>query len=243
MVAMCTGFIGPQRTASRAANTSSIPSPAMSEPSIPHYPADTTARKTELQVEKLQLEIAALKKDPPGFWARLLDQWQGTVITIILGAFAAFPNFIADKVKGSFDRVEQRSTQFDRLSGDLSAYVFAAEHVAEFYGGDATVATTPEDLAKEYSNAIGTLRRHEHAYRAMIARLWGAEANQRYTSVVAEVKEVDALVHQLNAELRPAPAAPPTPAVDAERAALIAKLGPAVKKLSADLPDFLGSLE
>ena len=203
------------------------------------HPEVPSAARNALEIEKLRLEIAALKMPVPGFWRRLFDQWQGTVITLILGAFAAFPNFIVDKVKAGFDRVEQRSAQFDKLSGDLSAYVFAAEHMAEYYAGERTVATSPPDLEKEYTTAIATLRRHEHAYRAMLARLWGAAANQRYNVVVEEVKQVDALIHELDTALRQtAKAGPPTSV-----APVLDRLKPAIKKLSGDLPEFLATLE
>ena len=205
--------------------------------------AAVAPEKAALEIEKLRLEVTIMKKAPPTFGQRLLDQWQGTVITVILGAFAAFPNVLLEKVKSGFDRVEQRSAQFEKISCDLSEYVFELENVAEFQSGSITDKQSLEDMLKDYNGAIVAVRRREHAYRAMIGRLWSSTALEQYNALILEVRQVDAVVHRLNPEVQRVRATPQATVDPKAIAPVLEELAPAVKKLATDVPAFLDTLK
>ena len=215
----------------------------MSNPTTEAKPDGAEATKLALEIEKLQQEVAALKRPPPTFRQKLLDQWQGTAITVLLGAFAAFPSFVVNKVKGGIEQVEQRSAKFEKISGELSAYLAAVEDVVDYHQNGITGKEALGRLSKDYNAAIDDVRRYGHANRALVARLWGAQAAVQYQELMAEARQVDALVHRFNVEDEKVVEGQAPRADPQALAPVVAQLGPAGKKLADDVAAFLKTLE
>ena len=161
---------------------------------------NTAEMKATLEIEKLRLEVEGLKPRPVSFRKKLTDQWQATLVAIIVALLAIFPNYLIEKVKDALNRSDQRFAHFEEVSSDLSEYDFEAQLFFEYYQQGWTTTNSLTPIVNDYNSMITKLRRREQLNRAVISRFWGKADLSRFDSVMDLVKNVDNTIHELNPE-------------------------------------------
>jgi hypothetical protein len=198
--------------------------------------------KLALELEKLRLEVEGLKKPAKSFLKNLAEQWQATLVTIIVALLAIFPNYLVEKTKDALNRSDQRFTQFEELSMDLSEYEFNSQLVFEYYQNGWTTTNSLTPIVNDYNNIITKVRKREQLNRAVINRFWGKSYLSRFDSIMESVKSVDAGIHELNPEAERLVEGLEVRADPKIVNPILAQIKPKFDKLTRDLNEFLSSL-
>jgi len=198
--------------------------------------------KTELEIEKLKKEVAALNRPPPTIWAKLRENWQTTAITLLVATFAVFPNYLIEQIKGSLNRADERFVQFRQLSEDLSEHIFNCEVFEEYYQKGWTTKEGLTPVANDYNRSITTLRKREQLYYAIIKRYWRSQHLAQFEKLMGEVKELDSAVHELNPEAEKVVNGTQAKADPKVVVPILSRIHPHVQQLTRDTSDLLAAL-
>lgn len=197
---------------------------------------------SSLMREKLELELRELRKPPPSFWRKLLDEWKAAATAVLLAFVAVFPNHLVEQFKDALNRADQRLVQFRQLSEDLGEHIFSAELWLEYYENGWTTKEGLTPIVADYNRTITTLRKREQLYRAVIARYWDDSKVADYDTLLRIAKDLDSAIHELNPEAELVANGKEPKARPEVVAPVLSKVRPLVQKLSPATTDFLKSL-
>ena len=123
--------------------------------------------------------------------AKEIAKW----IVPLLGAFiAVFFTPLLEKIKLRLNFADLRAKQFEEFARDLSAFIFNAELMHEFYEN----GWNTDQIVDDYNEAITTFRAKEFVYLSWARRFWPLKDYPAFESVIAPVRRIDETVHAFN---------------------------------------------
>jgi hypothetical protein len=123
--------------------------------------------------------------------AKEIAKW----VVPLLGAFiAVFFTPLLDKIKLRLNFADLRAKQFEEFARDLSAFIFNAELMHEFYAN----GWDTEQIVGGYNEAITTFRSKEFVYLSWARRFWPSEDYPTFESINAGVRRIDEKIHAFN---------------------------------------------
>lgn len=166
--------------------------------------------------------------------------WLGT---FLIGILTLFSGYITESVKNALNRANLRTSQYETLATEISAYIFSAELNTEFIEKDLATSKTMAELITEYNQSITTLRKKEFVYSAWIKKFWDSSQMSKFEAFMKTVAEFDTAIHSLNDEFGRISLAGKDEKISPERAKkALEQMKPAVAKLRAEGRAFLESI-
>ncbi|UOQ55254.1 hypothetical protein [Hymenobacter cellulosivorans] len=118
--------------------------------------------------------------------------------TLIIGVLTVFSDYIVDNIKTGINRANTRTTHFDVISKELSAFIFNAELAEEIGANRISNKAYITSIITDYNTSVTSLRKNEYYHYALIHKYWNEEAYQQYRLAMQQAKTYDSLLHQLN---------------------------------------------
>lgn len=121
--------------------------------------------------------------------------------------------------------------------------MFLTELLTEFIDNGWTTKLSMTDLVGKYNTSIELIRRKEFVYSAWLAKFWSNNRFIQFESIMARIREFDAMIHSLNDEFEKVNITDTAEKIDPLRAQeTVAVLKPIVSNLRSKVRQFLASL-
>lgn len=135
----------------------------------------------------------------PTLWDSIKEKLGVAIVTAVVSVATIFSDHIVGRIKQKVNVAEQRPAQHEKIAKDISSFVFAAENLTEFAKSN---LLQTEKLIREavdpYNTAIDAIRKNEYVYHAVVARYWDPTTTSLYSSLINDIRSVDAAIHRLN---------------------------------------------
>lgn len=130
-------------------------------------------------------------------WKIFTATLSAALVSFLIAVLAIPTDHVVGRLKFAINRADQRDDRSERLSEEVSRYVFAAQIMREFFARNLDAATVHSTIAA-YNEAVVNLRAHEYANRAMIRKYWSDDTARQFDAFMSEVRSVDAVAHRMN---------------------------------------------
>ena len=125
------------------------------------------------------------------FWPKVFEN----IISWILPAAGAFAVVVfsplLERIKVRVDRANARSSEFERLAGDLSDLIYSMQLIHDYYDQELTEPEQIDPISARYNDAIYQVRRNEFVYMYWAKKYWKAEQLPLFVRAMAQIRDID----------------------------------------------------
>ena len=123
-----------------------------------------------------------------------------TIATLFLSIITIFSNTLTERIKFALNRADLRTTSYEKITHDVSGFVFFDENATESLKQGLTDKNALTNVITPYNDAITELRSQEYVIRSWLNRYWQKEDMDRFEELMQTVKDIDQQFHRLNPE-------------------------------------------
>jgi chemotaxis protein CheY-P-specific phosphatase CheC len=165
-------------------------------------------------VDSVTVAAEISDRRPMNIWSFLITQenkmptlWEGAkeklgviLLTMVASVATIFSDQIVGGIKAELNMADQRPAQQEKIAKDISAFIFAVENMIEFASKNMTAKNELHFVVEPYNAAVEALRKNEYVYFSAVHRYWDEPIIRQYEVFFADVRSVDAALHQFNDE-------------------------------------------